>query len=113
VKIEDGKKPVTRLLFIKRRWRDAILAGVKTVELRDEKRYRSMRIGDIFAMNGREKIRIIGIKKVFTADILENRELMHSCGFRDPMDIAITFADIGIGEKSSLLAFHVQVLNGK
>lgn len=113
MKIENRKKSVTRLLFIKRRWRDAILSGEKTIELRDAKRYSSTSIGDEFLLNGRERIRVIGIKKVYPVEILANRELMRASGFRDAEDASRTFADCGIDENSVLVAFWVAVLNGK
>ena|ERR1051326_4945718 len=61
------------LLFVKKRFVDQIVAGVKTYEIRHGLKYRNIRPGDSLSINGRFRLNVTHVEEHDRASLLRAR----------------------------------------
>jgi len=86
------------LLFVRKEFQDRIKSGEKPYEIRAGKRYRNVRPGDLFSINGRFKVRV---KKV---EEFSNRRDF----FRHPLVRPVFFRDCYPEAEGPYFVFHIE-----
>lgn len=77
------------LLFVKKRFADALRDGTKTLEIRAGQRYLRITVGRVLSINGRDRMRVVGVEHYETrAELLEALRGRHAAvGCASPVEL--------------------------
>ncbi|WDL98139.1 ASCH domain-containing protein [Alicyclobacillus sp. ALC3] len=96
------------LLFVKKRFADALADGSKQFELRaDVPRYRNVSEGHILSVNGRQYYRVVEVLRFSTAQAAADELTPAACGFESADELCDVWQSL-YPESPGLLAWRLE-----